>query len=136
MRVGLVIAWMAVLCCYDVRDRRLPNLLTLPGAAAILAGAVEAGRGVPAVAGAAALTGAYLLVHLVSPTAMGAGDVKLAIGLGGLAGCFGAGVWFLAAITAPLLTAVVALVLGARAVPHGPSMVLATAGATALAVLG
>jgi leader peptidase (prepilin peptidase)/N-methyltransferase len=81
----------------------------------------------------------YLLVHLASPAAMGAGDVKLAIGLGGLAGCFGVGVWFLAALAAPLLTAlwgVAVLPRGVRTVPHGPSMCLATAGAAGLALLG
>jgi leader peptidase (prepilin peptidase) / N-methyltransferase len=105
----------------------------------ILLAAGVAGRALPAAAGAAALAAVYLLVHLASPAAMGAGDVKLAIGLGGLAGCFGAGVWFLAALVAPLLT--VLLGLGARAtsgaltVPHGPSMCVATAGATGLALL-
>ena len=133
---GLILAWMAVLSCYDIRQRRLPNLLTLPGGIAILTGAVPVGRGVPALAGAVALTGVYLLVHLVAPTAMGGGDVKLAIGLGGLAGCFGVGVWFLAAITAPLLTAVTALLSGARTVPHGPSMSVATAAAAGLAMAG
>jgi leader peptidase (prepilin peptidase)/N-methyltransferase len=138
--VGVVLAWMVVLSCYDIRARRLPNVLTLPGAGVILLLAGCAGRGLPALAGAAALTAMYLLVHLLAPAAMGAGDVKLAIGLGGLAGCFGVGVWFLAALAAPLLTAVLAL--GARAgtgamtVPHGPSMCVATAAAAGLALLG
>ena len=133
-----VLVWLAVLSGYDIRQRRLPNLLTLPGAGVILLTATLAGRGLPALAGAAALAGTYLLVHLVAPAAMGAGDVKLAIGLGGLAGCFGAGVWFLAALAAPLLTAawgVVGLLHGVRAVPHGPSISLATAAAVSLAVL-
>ncbi len=69
---------------------------------------------------------------------MGAGDVKLAIGLGGLAGCFGVAVWFLAALAAPLLTALWGVATGfaaARAppVPHGPSMCAATAAAAGLA---
>ena len=138
--VGVVLAWLVVLSCYDIRTRRLPNALTLPGAAVILLAAGFAGRGLPALAGAAALAAVYLLVHLAAPAAMGAGDVKLAIGLGGLAGCFGVGVWFLAALVAPLLTALLAL--GARAgsgaltVPHGPSMCVATAGATGVALLG
>ena len=68
------------------------------GAAGILVGAVVAGHGMAALSGAAALTTVYLLVHLVAPTSMGAGDVKLAIGLGAVTGCFGAEVWFLAAI--------------------------------------
>jgi leader peptidase (prepilin peptidase) / N-methyltransferase len=142
MRMGaaaLVLVWLAVLSCYDIAERRLPNLLTLPGAGVILLAAAWAGRGLPALAGAAALAGVYLLVHLVSPGAMGAGDVKLAIGLGGLAGCFGVEVWFLAALGAPLLTAlcgVVAMLRGVRTVPHGPSMCVATACAAGLALLG
>jgi leader peptidase (prepilin peptidase)/N-methyltransferase len=70
---------------------------------------------------------------------MGAGDVKLALGLGALTGCFGADVWLLAAIAAPLLTAVAGTVarLGwaARTVAHGPSMCLASAAALGLAQL-
>ena len=138
-----VLAWLAVLSCYDVRHRRLPNVLTLPGAGAILLAAALAGRGLPALAGAAALAAMYLLVHLAAPAAMGAGDVKLAIGLGGLAGCFGVGVWFLAALAAPLLTALWGVVVlrifggdGAATVPHGLSMCLATVGAAGLALLG
>jgi leader peptidase (prepilin peptidase) / N-methyltransferase len=135
---GVVLAWLVVLSCYDIAERRLPNALTLPGAGVILLAAGWAGRGLPALAGAAALAGIYLLVHVVAPAAMGAGDVKLAIGLGGLAGCFGVGVWFLAALAAPLLTAlwgVVEMVRGVRTVPHGPSMCLATAGAAGLGLL-
>jgi leader peptidase (prepilin peptidase)/N-methyltransferase len=106
--VGLVLAWLAALSCYDIRTRRLPNALTLPGAGVILLAAGFAGRG-------------------------------LAIGLGGLAGCFGAGVWFLAALVAPLLTALLALGVragtGALTVPHGPSMCVATALAVGLVVV-
>jgi leader peptidase (prepilin peptidase)/N-methyltransferase len=136
LTVGVVLAWLVALCCCDIRARRLPNALTLPGAAVILLAAGFAGRGLPALAGAAALAAVYLLVHLASPAAMGAGDVKLAVGLGGLAGCFGVGVWFLAALVAPLLTALLGLAVragtGALTVPHGPSMCLATAVAVSL----
>ncbi len=136
---ALVLAWLAALSCYDIRHRRLPNLLTLPGAGVILVAAPVVDRGGPALAGAAALAGLYLLVHLVAPTGMGAGDVKLAIGLGGLAGGFGVEVWFLAALAAPLLTVLVGVVgalRGAATVPHGPSMCVATAGAVGVALLG
>jgi leader peptidase (prepilin peptidase) / N-methyltransferase len=139
MRIALacpVLAWLAVLSGYDIRQRRLPNLLTLPGAAVILLGGALAGRGFSALAGAAALAGLYLLVHLVAPTGMGAGDVKLAIGLGALAGCFGVEVWFVAALAAPLLTAACGVLRGLRTVPHGPSMCAATAGAAGMALLG
>jgi leader peptidase (prepilin peptidase)/N-methyltransferase len=134
MRIGMVAAWLIALSCYDIRQRRLPNLLTLPGGVVILIAAALAGRAGPALAGAAALAAIYLAVHLAAPTAMGAGDVKLAIGLGGLSGCFGVEVWFLAALVAPLLTAAVGLVWRLHAVPHGPSMCVATGLATALAL--
>ncbi len=130
-QAGFALLWMGLLSAYDIRQRRLPNALTLPGAAVILLAG-----GLPALAGAAGLTAIYLVVHLAAPTAMGAGDVKLAIGLGGLAGCFGVDVWFLAALAAPLLTALLATLSGVRAIPHGPSMCLATAAATGLVLLG
>jgi leader peptidase (prepilin peptidase) / N-methyltransferase len=137
MLIGAVLVWMAVLSAFDVTQRRLPNALTLPGAVVILTGAAIAGHGSAALTGAAALFAVYLVVHLVSPAAMGAGDVKLAIGLGAVTGCFGAEMWFLAALAAPLLTAVIGILarLGwsAKAVPHGPSMCLASAVALALA---
>lgn len=137
----VVLVWLAVLSGCDVRRRRLPNALTLPGAAVILLAATLAGRGWPALAGGTALTAIYLLVHALAPAGMGAGDVKLAIGLGALAGCFGAGVWFLAALAAPLLTVACALTgrlcggAGDGSLPHGPSMCVATAAAIGL-VLG
>lgn len=137
MWAGLVIgAWMTALSVYDLRERRLPNWLTLPGAAVILLAAVVLGRGPAALAGAAALCAVYLLIHLVSPDAMGGGDVKLAVGLGALTAMFGADVWALAAIGAPLITAGCAVVVllrrDGRTVPHGPSMCLASAAAVAL----
>ena len=134
-----VLAWLAVLSLYDIRERRLPNWLTIPGALVILAVAAAAGRGVPALVGAGALTGLYLVVHLTAPRAMGAGDVKLAAGVGGLTGAFGVDVWALAAMAAPLFTAAVACIAFARraetTVPHGPSMCLATVAAAMLAIL-
>lgn len=137
--VCLALAWLAALSCYDIRERRLPNTLTLTGAGAILAVAALAGRGPSALAGAVALTAIYLLVHCVAPGGMGAGDVKLAIGLGALTGCCGVGVWFVAALGAPLLTVLLGALWmarsGTRTVPHGPSMCLASAAAVGLVLL-
>ena len=121
-----VLGWMAALSVVDIRHRRLPNVLTLPGAVVILVVAVACGRGLPAAIGSAALGGAYLVVHLLAPGAMGAGDVKLAVGLGALTAALGAEVWALAAMGAPLVTVVWSAVARARSVPHGPSMCLAT----------
>jgi leader peptidase (prepilin peptidase) / N-methyltransferase len=134
-----VLAWFMALSVYDVRQRRLPNALTLPGATAVLAVAMVTGRGLPALAGAAALALLYLGVHVVTPAGMGAGDVKLAIGVGALTGSFGVDVWVLAALGAPMLTAAWAVAVAFRrraaTVPHGPSMCAAAAVAVALAVI-
>ncbi|RZT14212.1 leader peptidase (prepilin peptidase)/N-methyltransferase [Mycobacterium sp. BK558] len=133
-----VAAWLIALSAYDFRRRRLPNRLTVPGAVVILTVAAVAGRGVPATLGALALTGIYAIVHLRSPTALGAGDVKLAIGIGALTGAFGVQAWALCAIGASLLTGLwgaARLARGSRAaVPHGPSMCLAAAVAVAAAL--
>jgi leader peptidase (prepilin peptidase)/N-methyltransferase len=133
-----VLAWLLTLSVYDIHKRRLPNWLTMPGAAVVLAIATAHGRGAPAVLGGVALFAVYALVHLLSPAAMGAGDVKLAIGIGALTGTFGSDVWMLAALGAPLLTAgwaVVTLLLrSGTTVPHGPSMCVAAVAATTLAL--
>ncbi len=140
MGAGLAIGvWMMALSVYDLRQRRLPNWLTLPGAAALVGAGVISGKGTAAALGAAALFGLYLSIHLLSPRAMGGGDVKLALGLGALTGMFGADVWALAAIGAPLITAGYAVVVLLRrdgqTVPHGPSMCLASAAAVVLGTL-
>lgn len=131
-----VLVWLTLLSGYDIRQRRLPNWLTLPAAVLVPAVAAAVGRGPAALVGAAALTGVYLVVHLIAPAGLGAGDVKLAVALGALTGSFGADVWLLAAVSAPLLTALcglgVAMAGRGRTVPHGPSMCLASAAAAAL----
>ena len=131
-----VLAWTVALSVIDLRQRRLPNVLTLSGAAVITIGAAVAGRGAPALLGGLALGGLYLIVHLVAPSGMGAGDVKLALGVGALTGALGVGAWTLAALGAPLLTALagVAAVLRGRgaALPHGPAMCVASLAAAAL----
>ncbi|WP_135454104.1 A24 family peptidase [Mycobacterium sp. DL99] len=134
----VVSAWLLALSGYDIAERRLPNWLTLPGAVLVLVAAAVAGRGLAATVGALALTAAYLVVHLLSPRALGGGDVKLAIGLGAMTGAFGADVWLLAALAAPVCTAVLALgaaLRGIRTVPHGPSMCAASAAAVALVLV-
>jgi leader peptidase (prepilin peptidase)/N-methyltransferase len=136
MLMAVAVLWMGALTRYDIKQRRLPNWLTLPGFAVIMVVAAGSGQGPAAALGAALLAAVYLVIHEVAPAAMGAGDVKLALGLGALTGCFGSGVWLLAAIGAPLLTAVIGTVLrigrSGCSVPHGPSMCLATATAVML----
>ncbi len=143
----LVVAWAAVLSVIDVRRRRLPNPLTVTGAVLILLGAAACGRGLPALLGAIALGGLYLVIHLADPAALGGGDVKLAVALGALTGALGSAVWVPAAAGAPMLTAVAGTVAAVRrpgwrtgfrrglAVPHGISMCAASLLAAAPAVL-
>lgn len=139
--VLVIVAWAAALSLFDIAWRRLPNVLTLGGAAAILAAALGGGRGLPALLGAASLGTLYLVVHLINPAGLGGGDVKLAVAVGGLTGALGLPVWVLAAFGAPLLTAGLGLVVlvlrrsTAMALPHGPSMCFASLAAAALAVL-
>jgi leader peptidase (prepilin peptidase)/N-methyltransferase len=157
LAVACVLTWLAALTVYDVRQRRLPNALTLPGAVVVLIAAAFAGRGAAALLGALALTAIYLAVHLIVPAAMGAGDVKLAIGVGALTGAFGVDAWLLAAVAAPLLTALWGIVVvwprgagaseatgnttgaseatGNATVAHGPSMCVAALAAVALVVV-
>src|SRR6202035_1290426 len=101
--------------------------------------AAGSGHGPAAALGGAALTTVYLLVHLLAPTAMGAGDVKPALGLGALTGWLGEDVWLLAGVAAPLLTAAMGLVArlcwSPKTVPQRPSMRVASGAAVGLAVL-
>jgi leader peptidase (prepilin peptidase) / N-methyltransferase len=119
--------------------------LTPPGAVVVLLMATATGRGVPAAAGCVALVLVYLAVYVVMPAGLGAGDVKLALGVGALTGAFGVDAWVLAALAAPLLTAswAVLVVVCRRptavsewqpAVPHGPSMCISALAAVALVI--
>jgi len=134
----LLVGWSVALCVSDLRALRLPNVLTLGGAAAIILTAAALGNGPGAVCGGSALSALYLTVHLLAPGGLGAGDVKLAIAVGALTGSLGAGAWALAALGAPLLTAAAGAAAAARGrpgpIPHGPSMVLASLAAAGLAV--
>ncbi|MGI5217528.1 prepilin peptidase [Nocardia sp. CA-290969] len=104
--VFLVLAgWCGVLSRCDIRTRRLPNPLTLTGAVSVLAYAAISGQFGVAVRGAALLTLPYLVIHLLWPAALGAGDVKLAVGLGAAAALGGGGAWLWSALAAPLFTA-------------------------------
>ncbi|MGW6697336.1 prepilin peptidase [Nocardia sp. NPDC055049] len=149
-----LIAWCLLLGVIDIHARRLPNALTGVGAAAVFLFAFSTGELETAVIGAALLTMPYLIAHLHSPAALGAGDVKLAVSLGAATAIAGPPAWVWAAVAAPLLTAAAAAVLlggdrlravvgrgsrqvravpARRLVPHGPAMCLATVTAMALA---
>ncbi|TSD94636.1 prepilin peptidase [Skermania sp. ID1734] len=127
MAVAVWCVWLSVI---DMRERRLPNALTIPGALAVLGYAVVTGRARQAVVGGLVLAASYLVIHLARPSALGAGDVKLALGVGALAALGGAQAWVFAALLAPCLTALVGATQLIRrrshVVAHGPSMCAAT----------
>jgi leader peptidase (prepilin peptidase)/N-methyltransferase len=105
----------------DLRWHRLPDRLTLPGAAAVgaasaLAAAIErdAAIAVRAAAGAAVVSVILLAIHLVSPAGMGFGDVKLGLALGLALGATAIASALVALLVAMVTGAVAGLVLLAR----------------------
>ncbi|MFJ4688035.1 prepilin peptidase [Streptomyces sp. NPDC088789] len=85
-----------LLAVVDLRVRRLPDLLTLPLAAAVpallgLAALLpaHAGHWPTALLGALVLGAGYLVLHLINPSGLGFGDVKLALGAGAALGWYG-----------------------------------------------
>ncbi len=129
LAVVCVTSWLITLSAFDIRHRRLPNVLTLPGAGLILMGAAITGNGLAAVLGGVTLFAVYAAVHLAAPAALGAGDVKLALGIGALTGAYGVQTWLLCAVGASAVTGllgVVALARGSQSsLPHGLSMCVA-----------
>ncbi|WP_402462079.1 prepilin peptidase [Isoptericola aurantiacus] len=125
----------------DVRTHRLPNALTYPTTAVVgllLLAAGATGGTWDAVSrsllGALVLGAAYLLLHLVNPSGLGFGDVKLSVLLGMLSAWFGWPVLWATAMLPFLLGGVVALgLLAARratrttAIAFGPFMLAGTA---------
>ncbi|MEU9236478.1 A24 family peptidase [Streptomyces subrutilus] len=91
---------LVLLALVDRAVHRLPDVLTLPlaaaaaaglGAAALLPGA--AGDWRLALFGGLLLATGYLALFLAHPSGMGLGDVKLALSLGVALGWYGWGVW-------------------------------------------
>ncbi|GGH50434.1 prepilin peptidase [Microbacterium album] len=125
------------LTAIDLDTQRLPNALVLPllgtGVVAFaVAGPLsgDLGATVRALAGGAILFAVYLVLHLVRPDGMGAGDVKLAAALGVFLGWSGWGALAVGAIAAFALGAVVGIVLmlvrriGRKGgIPFGPWMI-------------
>ena len=138
--IPLVAAWFTVtLTVTDLKHRRLPNALTLAAypatAAATTLAATQSGWHVMegALLGAAALGTTYLAIHLVNPTAMGGGDVKLSGSQGAVLGAVG----WPAVLVGTTLAALLTLALHAAApkhqrttwrtgIPHGPALLAAT----------
>ena len=136
-------AWMllapfgVLLATVDFGVHRLPDVLTLPLAAAALAllGVAallpeHGGSWTHALYGALALGGAYFVLFLISPNGMGFGDVKLALSLGAVLGWYGWGVLLLGTFAGFVLASLygTGLVVARRAgrktaIPFGPFLI-------------
>jgi leader peptidase (prepilin peptidase) / N-methyltransferase len=117
----------------DLAARRLPDALTLPASVLALAALVPLGATTLAAGtvGAVLLGGAFAVVHLAAPGALGAGDVKLAPAVGAplAAASWGAlaVVPLLAAAGVVVAATATALARGGRPgpVPYGPPFLVA-----------
>jgi leader peptidase (prepilin peptidase) / N-methyltransferase len=127
----------------DARQRRLPDLATLPSypASLLLLGVAAPfvaggpGRFIHALTGMAVAVAFCLLLLLVSPSGIGLGDVKLAGPLGAYLGWLGAAAFVAGLLAAWLLAALAAigLLLTRRAtrkteIPFGPFLIAGTLG--------
>jgi leader peptidase (prepilin peptidase)/N-methyltransferase len=131
----LLTPFAVLLVVVDRAARRLPDLVTLPlaaAAAALLGGAAllpGAGGSWPdALSGGLVLAGCYAVLFLVNPRGLGFGDVKLALSLGVVLGWYGWVVLFIGGFTGFALAGVygVGLMLRRRSrkavMPMGPFM--------------
>lgn len=139
---GIAVVLLVPAALVDLRERRLPDPMVATSAVAFLAAvslsaAFAAGELRPAsiLIGSALMAGPLLAVHLVSPAAMGFGDVKAAAVLGMAVGAVH---WHLALSALALasgLTATVGVARRRRTLPFGPGLVAGTALALAAQTL-
>ena len=125
---GLAVATLAPAALIDVHQHRLPDPWTAAAGSVLVSiatiGIVAGALGpLPMLAGAAAMSLPMLALHLISPSAMGFGDVKAGLVLGGALGAVG---WQLALAGLALAagsTSVVAISTGRRTIAFGPGLV-------------
>lgn len=115
----------------DARSGRIPNRLVAAALVPILvliASLATAGSGEHALGavalGGLAFAGPIFVVHLVSPRAMGFGDVKLAAMLGATLGLVEPRLGLLALCLAAAVTATIGLFVHSGSLPFGPGLVL------------
>jgi leader peptidase (prepilin peptidase)/N-methyltransferase len=124
----------------DVRDRRLPDrLVALTTTPVLAASLMRASLGdhdtlVRATLGAVAFAVPLLVLHAISPAAMGFGDVKFAASLGAVLGLLDPRSVVVALIVASAGTAVVATVRGRAEIPFGPGLLVGTIAALATTI--
>lgn len=136
--VAAGVLWLALAAAaVDVAERRLPDVLTVPAAVLALAGLggvalLDGGPWLRSLSGAAAFGGGLLLLGLVDG-AVGLGDVKAAVSVGGILGWHGWPAWFAGVLGGLLILVLAGLVLRrqdeggasprrAGSLPYGPAM--------------
>ena len=78
-RLGLLGAALAAATIYDLGERRIPNRLVLPAAAACSGLAIGSGIAPAAMASGLAIVAVLTALSLAKPESLGMGDVKLAL---------------------------------------------------------
>ncbi|HTH05668.1 MAG TPA: A24 family peptidase, partial [Ilumatobacteraceae bacterium] len=120
----------------DWRSHRVPNPLVrwamAPVVLAVVVGDEPIQRLFSVAVGTGVMALPLLLIHLVAPSAMGFGDVKLAAVLGAAVGVLAPVLAIPALATAAALTLVVAACTRRVAVPFAPGLVAGVAAALAL----
>lgn len=125
--LGIILIWSAVLTAYDLRWRRLPDVLTLPAAGGAVIGALLVD---PSILLTGMLWPVLYLVLGLSAGGVGGGDIKLALPLGIVVAASGEWRAVLAAvIVASVVTILVSLVSRRDSFAHGPGMLLGSCGA-------
>lgn len=129
---GLAILALIPAALIDVRERRIPNTwVGLSGAVFVFSTALSALTGhdtkaVSIVAGALTLAVPLLALHLISPNAMGFGDVKAAVVLGAALGAIDWQLSLAGLALAAGLAATVGTLSGVRTIAFGPFLVIGT----------
>ena len=77
-RLAISGATLAAAAVFDLRERRIPNRLTLPAAASLLAVWALGGAAAAPIAAGLAVAALLVVLGLVRPDAIGMGDAKLA----------------------------------------------------------
>ena len=127
-----------VLSIVDLAEKRLPNAVIASTLVAVAVLLVVAALGTGqwrsllwAFGGGAAMFAVYFLLALISPSAMGMGDVKLAALVGLVLGWFGLATWLVGLLAAFVVGGIIALIaLALRrvtlrgSIPFGPSMLI------------
>ncbi len=129
--IGVTLGVAVVAAVIDARRARIPNSLVLIAAApslVLVAVAAADGRAIEALAdialGGLLFAGPLFVMHLISPDALGFGDVKLAAVLGAALGAVEPRLGVLALCLAAGSAAAIGLIGRRDSVPFAPGLVL------------